>query len=457
MDSLSSQDAAFLYIEDEFNHMHIAVIAVFEGPVPVGRAIEEMLEAKLDRVPRYRQRVRFVPFDLGQPVWSDDTHFDLDYHVRHTALPAPGSEEQLHTLVGRVMSQKLDLARPLWEVWVVEGLAEDRWALIAKTHHCLVDGVGGSDLMAVLLDASPDAELPIPKPWKPERPPGALSLAAGSILSGLKRPAESFRSFGQAARAPRRALHQLANFSEGLASFRVFSNRELESSLNGPIGPHRRWHSAACTLADIKKIRVAHGGTVNDVILAAVAHGFRSLLLSRGEPVEGRFVRSLIPVSVRRDQDDDRYNNRIASVFVDLPMGISDPVERLAAVRCAMDDRKEHHQSDASEILLKLTSYSPPALLALGARLFARLDQHVVQTVTTNVPGPQQPLFAAGRRMLRAHPYVPLTGSVRLAIAAFSYAGAVGFGITGDYESASDLGVLATGIESGIAELLAVS
>lgn len=457
MDSLSSQDAAFLYLENEFNHMHIAVVALFEGPAPGDRAIEEMIEAKLDLVPRYRQRVRFVPLDLGQPVWSDDSHFDLAYHVRHTALPAPGSEEQLHTLVGRVMSQKLDRARPLWEVWVVEGVAAGRWALVSKTHHCLVDGIAGSDLMSVLLDSSPDAELPRKAAWKPARPPSALALAAGSILEGFKRPREGLRAVRRAARAPRRALRELSNFTEGLASFRAFSNRELESSLNGPIGPHRRWRSADTTLAEIKKIRVAHGGTVNDVVLTAIAGGFRSLLLARDEPVEDRFVRSLVPVSIRRDQEKGTFNNRVAAVFVDLPVGISDPVERLAAVRQAMDDRKEHHQSDASEILLSLASYSPPALLALAARLFANLDQHVVQTITTNVPGPQYPLFAAGRRMLSAYPYVPLTGSVRIAIAVFSYAGTLGFGITGDYESASDLGVLESGIEAGIAELLAVS
>lgn len=457
MDSMSPLDASFLHVENDCNHMHIAVVAIFEGPPPGGDQVERMISSKLHRVPRYRQKVRFVPFDLGQPVWSDDAHFDLQYHVRHTALPAPGSDQQLCTLVGRVMSQKLDRARPLWEVWVVEGLVEGRWALLSKTHHCLVDGVAGSDLLSVMLDSSPDTEYPPSVPWEPGRRPTGLSLALESLAEGFRKPREGLRAFRRVASSPRRALRELADFTEGLATFRSFSRNDLESSLNGPIGPHRRWCMARTTIADVKKIRNAHGGTVNDVVLAAIAHGFRCLLIARGEPVDGLCVRSLVPVSARRDDERGLFNNRIAAMFVNLPMGISDPLARLASIRAEVDALKEHHQASAAETLTALTGYTPPALLALGARLFADLEQHTVQTVTTNIRGPDQPLYAAHRRMLFAYPYVPLVTSVRIGIAVFSYAGQLAFGITGDYESASDIQLLASGIEAGIDDLSRLS
>jgi diacylglycerol O-acyltransferase len=457
MDPMSPLDASFLHLENDCNHMHIAVVAIFEGPPPGGDQVEEMISSKLHLVPRYRQKVRFVPFDLGQPVWSDDHHFDLRYHVRHTALPSPGSDEQLCTLVGRVMSQKLDRAKPLWEAWIVEGLMGGRWAILSKTHHCLVDGVAGSDLLSVVLDSEPEAEHPPSVPWEPERRPTGFSLAMESLADGFRKPREGFRAARRATISPLRALRDLADFTEGLSTFHAFSQSALETSLNGPIGPHRRWCFTSTTLAENKKIRNARGGTVNDVVLSVVAQGFRSLLLSRGESVDGLCTRSLVPVSLRTEAERGTFNNRIAAVFVDLPMGISDPDECLAAVRADMDDLKEHHQASAAEALSALTGYTPPALLALGARIFAGLEQHAVQTVTTNVPGPRQPLYAAHRRMLAAYPYVPLVGSVRIGIAIFSYAGSLGFGITGDYESASDIGVLAAGIEAGIADLMRIS
>lgn len=455
MDSLSPQDSSFLFIENEINHMHIAVVALFEGPPPSGDEIEEMISSKLDRVPRYRQKIRFVPFDLGQPLWVDDERFDLNYHVRHTALPAPGDESQLHALVGRVMSQKLDRSRPLWETWVVEGLSHNRWALISKTHHCLVDGVSGSDLMSVLLDASPDAEHPASPEWAPSRKPGAFALITHSLSDTWRLPREGLRAFGRVAQTPRRALRALADFGEGLSTFRRLSNVPLEGSLNGPIGPHRRWRSTKTTLAEIKRIRQTQGGTVNDVVLAAIAMGFRSLLIARGEPLAGMRVRSLVPVSIRREDERGTFNNRIAAVLVDLPVDIDQPAACLQAVREEMDRVKAHHQADAAETLNMLTGYSPPALLALGARLVADLEQHAVQTITTNVPGPREPLFAAGRRMLSAYPYVPIFGSVRIAVAIFSYAGELSFGVTGDYEGAPDIDLLIDGIEVALSTLQA--
>ena len=457
MEPMSPLDASFLYTENEFNHMHIAFVAIFEGPPPQGNEVEEMISSKLDLVPRYRQKVRFVPFDLGQPVWSDDHHFDLQYHVRHTALPSPGSDERLHTLVGRVMSQKLDRAKPLWEIWVVEGLSDGRWAMISKTHHCMADGVSGVDLLSVLLDSTPDLDHPPGGPWEPERRPSGLWLLGDSVVQGFLRPSEGLRNLRKLVTTPARALRELADLTDALSTFRSFTKNELESTLNGPIGPHRRWCHASTTISEITKIRNAHGGTLNDVVLSAITQGFRSLLLSRGEPVDGLFVRTLIPVSVRSDEERGTLNNRVAAMFADLPMEIADPVERLQAIRKEMANLKEHHQADALETLNSLSDFSPPALLALGARVFAGLEQHTVQTVTTNVPGPRQPLFAANRRMLEGYLYVPLAGSVRIGVAIFSYAGQLTFGVTGDYESASDIDVLGAGIEAGITDLISAS
>jgi len=457
MDHMSALDASFLYIENEVNHMHIAVVAIFEGPAPHGDEIEEMIASKLPLVPRYRQKVRFVPFDFGRPVWVDDEHFNLRFHVRHTGLPSPGTDEQLRTLVGRVMSQQLDRAKPLWEVWVVEGLEGDRWAMLSKTHHCMVDGVSGSDLLSLLLDSEKDAEHPIRDGWRPEARPTGAQLLGASLADGLKMPGEVVRNFRSALAAPGRVLHQLADAVDGFATFREFSESPTETSLNGPIGPHRRWCWASSSLAEILKIRSAHGGTVNDVVLSVITQGFRNLLLARGEPVDGMCVRSLVPVSIRREDEHGTLNNRVAAMFADLPVGIADPIERLLAVRTEMEDLKEHHQSAATETLGSISDMTPTALLALGARIFAGVEQHSVQTVTTNVPGPRQTLYAAGCRMLHAYPYVPLSGSVRIGVAIFSYAGHLTFGVTGDFETAADIDILSKGIEAGVEDLLATA
>jgi WS/DGAT/MGAT family acyltransferase len=265
---------------------------------------------------------------------------------------------------------------------------------------------------------------------------------------------EGLRALRHALATPKRFLEQLGDLGEGLGTFRRFSSEAAESSLNGPISPHRRWCWAESDLADIKKIRKTHGGTVNDVVLAVITRGFRDLLLSRGEEVADRFVRTLVPVSVRREDERGTFNNRVSAMFAELPVGFDDPIERLSSLHLQMQDLKEHHQAVAAETLTSLTGFGPPVLLALAARLLADLEQHSVQTVTTNVPGPQRRLYAAGRPMVTAYPYVPLVGSVRIGVAIFSYAGNLTFGVTGDYDGAPDIEVLARGIETGVEELL---
>jgi len=391
MERMGVLDASFLYLENEVNHMHIASVAIMEGPAPLHEEIEEMVASKLHLVPRYRQRVRFVPFDVGRPVWCDDAHFNLGYHVRHTALPSPGSEEQLRALVGRVMSQQLDRAKPLWEIWVVSGLEEDRWAMLSKTHHCMVDGVASTDLMSVIMDDTPDVVRAAPKDWSPRPQPTPLSLLGSTLREQATSPREALEGIRRIAQAPQRILRQFGDVADGLGTYRHFTDPVLKSSLNGPIGPHRRWASAETTISDVKKIRTSLGGTVNDVVLAAITGGFRELLLARDEDVTDQVIRSLVPVSVRKEGERGAYDNKVSGMFAELPVGIPDPVARLEYVREQMDDLKEHHQAVAAETMLSLSGFAPPAMLAVATRFSADTDQSLVQTVTTNVPGPQPP------------------------------------------------------------------
>jgi len=460
VDRLSPLDASFLHVEDSVSHMHIASVAVFEGPPPAFPEVVARVGSKLPLVPRYRQIVRFVPLDLGRPVWVDDPHFSIDYHLRHTALPAPGGEGELRKLVGRVMSQPLDRTRPLWEIWVVEGLEGGNWAMLSKTHHAMVDGVAGTDLMAAIMDLSPTAPVVEPDVWEPAPSPTGVSLAAEAVVDLIRNPYEQFRAVRAATRVPRQAVRQAVEVARGLSAMAGLVRPTPVSSLNGPIGPHRRYGWASTSVDDIKAVRKSLGGTFNDVVLAAITHGFRSLLLSRGESVD-RVVRTLVPVSVRprdlsgRAVGDGTFENKVSAMFAELPVGISDPVERLHAVTAQMEGLKESRQAVAGEALTSMGGFAPPMLLALGMRLATRVAQRNINTVTTNVPGPQLPLYVAGRRMVKAYPYVPLAGQIRIGVAIFSYDGQVNFGITGDHDTTEDLDVMCEGIEGGMVRLLA--
>jgi WS/DGAT/MGAT family acyltransferase len=450
---MSPLDASFLHVEDAVSHMHIGSVALFEGPPPSHADVLAAIESKLPLVPRYRQKVRFVPFALARPVWVDDPHFNLSYHVRRTAMPSPGGDEELRRLVGRVMSQKLDRHKPLWETWVAEGLSEGRWALLSKIHHCMVDGVSGTDLMAVLLDSERDAPRAEPEPWVPEREPSTAQIVTSALGARATSPYEAGRSAWAAVRGPRRAARGALDLARATSSLRNLLTPASGSSLNGPIGPHRRWAWARSRLSEVKAIRTEHGGTVNDVVLAVITRGFRDLLTRRGENLEGRVVRTMVPVSVRSESERGTYNNKVSAMFADLPVGIADPVERLHAIRAQMEDLKESHQALAGSTLTSLGGFAPAMLLALGGRLATRTPQRAVNTVTTNVPGPQHPMYLEGCRMLEYFPFVPLAGHVRIGVAIVSYDGGLSFGVTGDYETADDIGVLCDGIEAGIAEL----
>jgi diacylglycerol O-acyltransferase / wax synthase len=448
MKRLSSQDTSFLHFEDAVSHMHIGTVAILEGPPPPYGQLAEGVRANLPLVPQYRQKVHFVPFSLGRPVWVDDPHFNLQYHLRRTALPEPGDDEQLRLLVGRVMSQQLDRHKPLWEMWMIEGLAQGRWMLLSKVHHSMVDGVSGAELLSSMLDSEPEPEPSSPAAWTPERQPSGAELAGSALADRARSPFEGVRSLAD---SPRAAGRRVIETAEGLLTLSGILRAPPSSSLNGPIGPHRRWDFARSSLSEVRLIRDAFGGTVNDVVLTAITGGFRELLLSRGERAD-RVVRSLVPVSVR-GADEHAYNNRVSAIFADLPVEIEDPVQRLAAVRMQMDHLKHSHEAVAGDVLVSLSGFAPAMLLGVALRTATHVPQRNVNTVTTNVPGPQRPLYAAGRQMLECFPYVPLAGHVRVGVAIFSYNGALSFGVTGDYDLAPDIGVLCAGIEDSMREL----
>jgi WS/DGAT/MGAT family acyltransferase len=453
MEWMSPMDASFLHIEGPMNPMHIGGVSIFEGPAPEFDRLEEMVEGKLGLVPRYRQKVRFVPLGLGRPVWVDDPHFNLSYHLRHSALPAPGTDQQLRRTAARIFAQHLDRSKPLWELWMIEGLSENRWALLSKVHHCMVDGVSATDMMSVMFETG--ASAPETGPWHPAPEPSDTELLLRTLTFRTFHPREQLRSLRAAARAPRESLGQARDILRGMASAASVVRPAGGSSLVGSVGPHRSWSWAHVRLSDVKTVRSALGGTVNDVVLAIVAGGLRDLLEARGEPVADRTIRALVPVSVRRPGEQGVYNNRVSAMFAELPIGIADPASALAAVRAQMDGLKESKQAVAGDVLTSLSGYAPPMLLALGARLAARSPSLGVQTGVTNVPGPQQPLYTLGRRLLESFPYVPVIGHARISIAIFSYDGGLYFGVTGDYDSSSDIDVLTAGVERSMDELLA--
>jgi WS/DGAT/MGAT family acyltransferase len=451
MESMSPMDASFLHIEGPNNPMHIGGVSIFEGPAPAIERLEAMVAGKLDTVPRYRQKVRFVPLDLGRPVWVDDPYFNLGYHLRHSALPPPGSEAILRRTAARIFAQHLDRRKPLWEIWMLEGLSEKRWALLSKVHHCMVDGVSATDLMTVMFDDGSATETA--RPWQPAPEPGRVELLVRSVGRQAVSPSEQLRTVRAAVRRPRETLGQARDLVRGMTSAAGLLRPLGSSSLVGPVGPHRSWTCARLHLSDVKAIRATLGGTVNDVVLTIVAGGLRDLLTSRGEDVADRAIRALVPVSVRHPGEQGVYNNRVSAMFAELPVGIVDPVARLEAVRVQMDGLKQSKQAVAGDTLTSLSGFAPPLLLALGGRAAARSPTLGVHTGITNVPGPQQPLQTLGRRLLESFPFVPLIGSVRISIAIFSYNGGLYFGITADYDSSDDIEVLSAGVESSMVQL----
>jgi diacylglycerol O-acyltransferase / wax synthase len=452
MQSMSTLDSLFLHAENEVSQMHLGAVALFDGPAPSEGELAALVAGRLALLARYRQRVRLVPGRLGRPVWVEDPHFQLGYHLRHTALPSPGGAAQLRQLVGLVMAQPLNRRRPLWEMWLFEGAEADRWGLICKLHHCMVDGIAAGDLLGVLLSPEPGTAPSVPDDWQPRPEPSSASVLAhtlGKYASDASQHVRTARALLGAPGHTARAAHLIG----ALLSLRGPAGAPVARSLNGPLRAERQWVQARARLADVKTIRRALGGTVNDVVLAAVSGGFRALLQQRGEPLPDELiVRTLVPLSLRTPDARGIPDNRVSALIAELPIGLKDPVERLRALTIQPDALKR--SPHAASTLTTLSGLAPPPLLALGAHALARAPQRRVQTVTTNVPGPQQPLYLCGRRMVEIFPYVPLALDVRIGVAICSYDGTLGFGVTGDGQHATDIPILAGGIEHELAQLL---
>ncbi len=459
LDRLSSTDASFLHQEGPTSHMHIGGVLIFQGPPPPFVDYLNHVRSRLHLVPRYRQKLATPPLESGRQLWVDDPDFNIEYHVRHTALPAPGSEEQLFLLTSRIASQQLDRDKPLWENWLVEGLEGDRFAVISKTHHSLVDGVSGVDLATVMFDLEPDPPAQQQEdlePWRPQREPSSVELVAAGVRGMLGTTAGIMTRAVSAATRPASSVRKLRDAAEGVGEIAWAGlNPAPETPLNVEIGPHRRYAVVRHQLADYKRVKNAFGGTVNDVVLTVVSGALARWLESRGIRSEGLEMRALVPVSVRTDVHQGTLGNQLAAMRGPLPLYIHDPVARLAFVRRAMDGLKESKQAVGAATLAAVNNLAPPTILAEASRL--NFSTRLFNLLVTNIPGPQVPLYVLGRQLEDLFPLAFLPKNHALAVAIMSYNGGLDYGLLGDYDALPDIDVIADGIDASLQELLAAA
>jgi diacylglycerol O-acyltransferase / wax synthase len=453
---LTGLDAAFLHLEDHSAaHMHVASVMILQGRAPSHRELVDHVLGRLHLVPRYRQRLAFVPLGQGRPVWIDDPRFNPFYHVRHTGLPEPADEEALKRLAGRLFSQRLDRSKPLWEIYLVDGMEGGRFALIAKTHHALVDGISGVDITTVLFDVAPDptpASRP-PTPWVAPPMPGAAKLLADALLERSTMPSEILRGARAALRTPRRALEHLRETGAALAAATLpgLEHPAPRTPFNVDIGPHRRYTWVDAELGLFKAIKDSLGGTLNDVVLAAVSLALGRHLRDAGFNTEALVLKAMVPVSIRAEAERGALGNKVAAMWAPLPVGIEDPAQCYADVRDAMESLKRSGQAVGAEALTNLAGFAPPTILSQAARLQAR--QRYFNLVVTNVPGPQFPLYMLGRKLLALYPVVPLARRQALGIAVMSYNGMLGFGLLADYDAVPAIEEIARTLREAIDSL----
>jgi diacylglycerol O-acyltransferase / wax synthase len=457
-DRLTGLDASFLHLEDAASHMHVAGVMIFEGEPPPYEDLLEAIERRLGLVPRYRQRLAFVPFSQGRPKWVDDSHLNLRYHVRATALPSPGSEQQLKELAGRVFAQQLDRDKPLWEIWLVDGLEGDRFAMLSKTHHALVDGISGVDIMSVLFDTAvePAAPTDTGERWLPRPLPSRAQLLGEALVERATIPGELVRSVRAVLRGPRRIAEGVRDAAVGVGAMAWAGlNPAPPTPYNRSIGPHRRFTWVRANLADMKAIKDELGGTVNDVVLATIAGALGKHLRRRGQNTDGTELKAMVPVSVRADVERGALGNRVAAMMAPLPVWCEDPVARLDIVREELKGLKSSGQAVGAQVLTDLSGFAPATVMGQASRVMAR--QRFFNLVITNVPGPQIPLYLAGRRMIDPFPMVPLAKHQALGVALLSYAGRINFGLVGDFDLMWDLDDYAEDVRESLAELAAAA
>jgi len=453
-DRLTAVDAGFLHQEGPASHMHIGGLTVFEGPPPPFSEVLETIRSRLHLLPRYRQRLEHAPLQSGNPVWIDDPAFNLEYHVRRTALPAPGRRDQLRDATAQIFSQRLDRSKPLWELWIIEAIETDRWAMISKTHHALIDGLSGIDIATALLDIGPEPMV-VPHPdeaWQARPVPTTAELLADGVKGAARAGVLGATRAVEALTRPKAALSRAREVGEGVGEMAwALMNPAPATPLNVPIGPHRRYRAVEGDLATFKRIKDAFGGTVNDVVLTVVTAALREWLRSRGVRTEGLELRALVPVSTRQKDEQGQLGNRLTAMRGPLPVYIDDPIQRLTLIREAMKDLKESKQALGAQAISDVQNFAPPTILAQASRL--TFSTRLFNLLVTNVPGPQFPLYFRGRRMERAFPIAFLPQDHALAIAILSYDGAVNFGLIGDHDALPDLKLIADGIAGEIERL----
>jgi diacylglycerol O-acyltransferase len=461
-DRLTALDASFLHMERLEFPMHVGAMSVLEGEPFFDASghfrigdVRDLVLSRLPLLPRFRKRLMTVPYDMGRPIWIDDDRFDITYHVRHTALPKPGSWEQLIALTTRIQEGLLDRERPLWELWMVEGLENGHVALLQKTHHSLIDGVSGVDVATLLLDPTPDFVPPALTAWTPEPAPSPSQLLLDSVRERATEPAEFVRSIRSLLRGPRHAAERASELARSMGTMVSRESIAPRTSINARTGRHRLLSVVRVPLADVKTIRRALGGTVNDVVLAGVGGGLHRLFVSRDEDTDDLRLRVLCPVSVRSDDQRGSLGNKVSAIFVSLPVGAADPTDRLSEISAQTADLKDKRQALSADFLLNMSDYVAPTLMSLAARAVHR--QPFVNLIVTNVPGPQQPLYMMGARLIEAFPIVPLTQNLTMVVGILSYDGTLHFGLWADRDAAGDLEVLAGGIEDAFAEMTKIA
>ncbi len=454
LDQLSGIDAGFLHQEDDAALMHIGAIAVCEGPPPELADVLDSVRMRIHLVPRYRQRLHYPPREAGRPYWIDDESFDIEDHIRHTALPSPGNEEELMKLAARIFSQRLDRGRPLWELWIVEGLEENRFALISKTHHALIDGVSGVDLATVLCTLGPEMpEEPDLKPWSPQPTPGAMDLLGRSLQGTARDVIGAATGALHAVSQPDQAARKVREVARGVGSIAWASLAPAPSSpLNQLAGPHRRYRGVRTQLTDLRLVKNTFGGSINDVVVTIVTGALRKWLVSRGVRTEGLELRALVPVSVRADAERGEFGNKLAVMQGPLPVYVDDALDRYLIVRQAMDELKASGQALGAGVLASVQNLAPPTLLAQASRL--QFSTHFFNLLVTNVPGPQLPLYMVGRKLLDIFPIAFLPNGHGLSVAVFSYDGGLDFGLLADFDTIPDIDVISDGITESLAELV---
>jgi WS/DGAT/MGAT family acyltransferase len=466
-DRLSSLDTSFLNLEEAATPMHVGSVMVFDAPTGGFdyESLVTLISQRIAHVPRYRQRIKTVPGGLANPVWVDDTHFDMSYHVRRSALPRPGSDEQLEELVARIQPRPLDRSRPMWEVYLVEGLAENRFAIITKTHHSLVDGISAVDIGNVLVDGNPTASEGVLTTWRARPEPSGAELVVAALTEAAHTPSQVVETIQHGVSDVTRAVGKVAGVAGDVLSTlaRVSARPAPESPLNAKVGRARRYIMIGTDLEDYRQVRTRLGRgsfadevSVNDVILATVAGAFRSWLLTRGEAVyPGTTIRAMVPVSVH-DGDDPPTGAQVTACFVDLPVGEPGPSMRLHQIAFSMRQQMEggSRRAVSAETLSGLGGFAPPTMHALGARLGGVVSRRLYNVVITNVPGPQTPLYAAGARMVSTYPVTPLGRGQALSIGLTSYDGGVYYGLYADRDAMPDADVLGRGVVDALHELL---